>query len=93
VNAVSRTRIAWAAWSIVAVLAVISAVLHVLNGPPGWAHEFGFPGGSTIVGLGMASAGLVVAVQQPRNPVGWLFIGGGASLTLASPAQASKKRD
>jgi signal transduction histidine kinase len=87
VNAVSRTRIAWAAWSIVAVLAIISAVLHVLNGPPGWAHEFGFPGGSTIVGLGMASAGLVVAVQQPRNPVGWLFIGGGASLTLASAAQ------
>ena len=86
-NAVSRTRIAWAAWSIVAVLAVISAVLHVLNGPPGWAHEFGFPGGSTIVGLGMASGGLVVAVRQPRNPVGWLFIGGGASLTLASAAQ------
>jgi signal transduction histidine kinase len=87
VNAVSRTRIAWAAWSIVAVLAVASAVLHVLNGPPGWAHEFGFPGASVVVALGMASAGLVVAVQQTRNPIGWLFIGGGASLTLASAAQ------
>jgi signal transduction histidine kinase len=62
-------------------------VLEVLDGPGGWQHGFGGKSPWLIAGLGIASTGVVVAVRRPRNPVGWLFIGAGALLTIALAAQ------
>jgi signal transduction histidine kinase len=82
-----RVRIAWGAGALVAMLSLANAVLHVLNGPRGWQHEWGFPGAGVVSGLGLAAAGVVVAARRPRNPVGWIFLGAGASIATAYAAQ------
>jgi signal transduction histidine kinase len=82
-----RVRIAWAAGALVAMVSLANAVLHVLNGPRGWQHEWGFPGAGVVSGLVLAAAGTVVAARRPRNPVGWIFLGAGASLATAYAAQ------
>ena len=83
----TRVRIAWSAGAVVLLLALAGGVLQILDGPRGWQKGFGGQGPWLIAGLGIASTGVVVAVHRPRNPVGWLFIGAGAALTIALSAQ------
>jgi signal transduction histidine kinase len=82
-----RVRFAWSCGAVVVLLGMVGLVLEVIDGPRGWQHGFGGPGPWLIAGLAIASTGLVVAVRRPRNPVGWLFIGAGAALTIAMTAQ------
>jgi signal transduction histidine kinase len=73
-----RARMALAAGAVVLLLAIAGGVLQVLNGSP--------PDPWLFAALGIAAAGVVVAVRRPRNPVGWLFIGAGATLTISHTA-------
>ncbi len=81
------TRVAWTAWAVVVSLSLVNAVFHALNGSRGWAHEYGYPGAGIVTGLGITSAGVVVAARRQRNPIGWLFIAGGAALAVTYAAQ------
>jgi hypothetical protein len=58
-------------------LVVISVVLAVLD------HSFGAgDGGSGIIVPGLGLVGFVVARRQPRNPIGWSFLGAAVFLAL-----------
>jgi signal transduction histidine kinase len=48
---------------------------------------FGFPGAAALAGLAFGSMGLLVALRQPRNPLGWLMLTAGAVLQLGGDAQ------
>jgi hypothetical protein len=61
-------------WGLSIVLSAASLVFLVLSAgapaPPG----FGFEGSETLFAVTFATVGCLVAVRQPRNPVGWLFL-------------------
>jgi signal transduction histidine kinase len=40
-------------------------------------ENIGFPGYWSIVAIGSAASGLILAVRRPANAIGWLFLGGG----------------
>jgi hypothetical protein len=66
-----------------AVMIVAAAIaLEVL------AHEgnLGLDIGNLFIYLTLGAAGLVVARAQPRNPLGWLLLGGALALALSSTA-------
>ena len=50
-------------------------------------HPFAFPGAASIGGLAFASMGLLVAVRQRRNPLGWVMLAAGVLLQAVSAAQ------
>jgi hypothetical protein len=43
---------------------------------------------SLVIWLALAAVGVVVAQRQPRNPIGWLLLGAGIGLTLATAGGA-----
>ena len=50
-------------------------------------HPFAFPGAASIGGLAFASMGLLVAVRQRRNPLGWVMLTAGVLLEFVATAQ------
>lgn len=67
--------LAWGTWGLVLALLVFVLVLGALNGGDVTAEEIFFV---PLVLLAVMTSGTVdalVASWQPRNPLGWLFLG------------------
>jgi len=72
----SAGRVAWGLWAIAILIAIASVVFLVLSWgtepPPG---TFGFPGFAAMFALTFGTPGALIAARQPRNPIGWIFLG------------------
>ena len=75
------------------VLFGLTVLLTAVYGPlyarvsPLSPQVFAFPGAASIGGLAFASMGLLVAVRQRRNPLGWVMLTAGVLLQVVSTAQ------
>ncbi|MGH7685932.1 MAG: histidine kinase [Candidatus Dormibacteria bacterium] len=79
--------------AIAVVVFAVTAVLVAAYGPlyalVSGLHPavFGFPGATAVGGLAFASMGLLVALRQRSNPVGWLMLTAGLLLEGVADAQ------
>lgn len=71
-----RRVVAWGLWGIaVAAGGVAALALALLNrGARIGGDPWGFPGSSLVFALTFTNVGLLVALRQPRNPIGWTLL-------------------
>ena len=73
-------------FGVVVLLTAVYGALYARVGPLS-PHPFAFPGAALIGGLAFASMGLLVAIRQRRNPLGWVMLTAGVLLQAVSAAQ------
>jgi hypothetical protein len=86
---VSSRRLAWALWGVCVALAVVSLTFLALNGSTTHSNTIGEPVVDALFGLlylVFPSVGLAIALRQPRNAIGWLFLAGGLGAQLEDAA-------
>jgi hypothetical protein len=86
---VSSRRLAWSLWAVCVALAVMSLVFLALNGSTTHSNTIGEPLVDALFGLiylVFPSVGLAIAIRQPRNAIGWLFLAGGLGAQLEDAA-------
>ena len=80
----SARRAAWILWAAAAALTVAAVVIYLLDVSVSTEDRERLPLGAlpAVVAavLGCATVGALIAVQLPRNPIGWLFLALGAML-------------
>jgi len=81
----SARRLAWALAGVAAALTAGGAVISLNGGDRLEVEKDSFIWAITLVFL---VAGHVIVTRQPRNPIGWLFLGGGVSAAVARLAGA-----
>jgi signal transduction histidine kinase len=74
--------LAWGTWALVLALLVFVLVLGALNGGRLTAGEFFLVPLVLLATMTSATVGALVASRQPRNPLGWLFLGLSLSVVL-----------
>jgi hypothetical protein len=82
-------RLAWSLWSLCVALAVVSLTFLALNGSTTHSNTIGEPVVDALFGLlylVFPSVGLAIALRQPRNAIGWLFLAGGLGAQLEDAA-------
>ena len=67
-------RIAWTLWSVAIALATIGGALVLLTLDAPVPDNWGFRGYWDVVAPIVATPGLLIALRQPRNPIGWLLL-------------------
>jgi signal transduction histidine kinase len=67
--------LAWGTWALVLALLVFAFVLGALNGGRVTAEEFFLVPLVLLATMTSGTVGALVASRQPRNPLGWLFLG------------------
>jgi signal transduction histidine kinase len=67
--------LAWGTWALVLALLVFALVLGALNGGRVTAEEFFLVPLVLLAVMTSGTVGALVASRQPRNPLGWLFLG------------------
>jgi hypothetical protein len=72
-----KQRLAWVLWSSTIVLAAAQVALLVMARHVRASPGFGFPGFLAILAIVFGTVGAVVASRQPRNAIGWIFVGVG----------------
>ena len=85
---VSGRRLAWSLWVTAVVLTAAGLVFLALNGSTETPNSIGSPvidGVFAAFVLSFATVGALIAARQPRNPIGWLFLGGGLAAALEEP--------
>ena len=85
----SSRRLAWSLWAVCVALAVMSLVFLALNGSTTHSNTIGEPLVDALFGLiylVFPSVGLAIAIRQPRNAIGWLFLAGGLGAQLEDAA-------
>ena len=85
---VSGRRLAWSLWVTAVVLTAAGLVFLALNGSTETPNSIGSPvidGVFAAFFLSFATVGALIAARQPRNPIGWLFLGGGLAAALEEP--------
>jgi hypothetical protein len=85
VKAANVRRLAWGFPVVAAALTGVAAAISLTGGDRLDVGKEAFIWAITIV---FSVAGYVIANHQPRNPIGWLFLAGGASAALARVAGA-----
>jgi signal transduction histidine kinase len=87
--AMSRRVTAFIAVALFSVCLVLAAAYGPLfaRASSGSPEVFGFPGATAVGGLAFASMGLLVALRQRRNPLGWVMLAAGVLLQAADAAQ------
>jgi hypothetical protein len=84
----SAVRLAWSLWGAAVALTLAGLVFLVLNGATETPNSIGSPvvdGAFALFFLSFATVGALVAVSQPRNAIGWLFLAGGVAAALEEP--------
>ena len=85
---VSGRRLAWSLWVTAVVLTAAGLFFLALNGSTETPNSIGSPvidGVFAAFFLSFATVGALIAARQPRNPIGWLFLGGGLAAALEEP--------
>src|ERR687892_58113 len=85
---VSGRRLAWSLWATAVVLTAAGLFFLALNGSTETPNSIGSPvidGVFAAFFLSFATVGALIAARQPRNPIGWLFLGGGLAAALEEP--------
>jgi hypothetical protein len=85
---VSR-RVAWSMWALCAGLAAVSLTFLALNGSTTHSNTIGEPVVDALFGLVylvFPTVGLLIALRQPGNAIGWLFLAGGLGAQLEDAA-------
>jgi signal transduction histidine kinase len=67
--------VAWGLWTLVLALLVFVFVLGALNDTAVTAEEFFLVPLVLLATMTSSTVGALVASRQPRNPIGWLFLG------------------
>jgi signal transduction histidine kinase len=67
--------LAWGTWTLVLALLAFAFALGVLNGARVGAEEFFLVPLVLLATMTSGTVGALVASRQPRNPLGWLFLG------------------
>ena len=67
--------LAWGLWTLVLALLVFVFVLGALNGQEVTAEELFLVPLVLLATMTSSTVGALVASRQPRNPIGWLFLG------------------
>jgi signal transduction histidine kinase len=70
-SAPSHRALAWTLWTVSAVAFVASIAFALARGLP--TPLSAFSEGTAFVAYGLV--GLVIALREPRNPIGWIFLG------------------
>ena len=78
----SPARLAWSLWGVALVAVPLGPVLQFLVASEG-VGDIPFAIAFVCVQLGMATAGAVVAAQQPANSIGWLLLATGLGFGLS----------
>lgn len=73
----SRSRLAPATGAVALALAAVATVLVLAQGWTWTEYVESYTLTNTVIGLGLAGSGVMIAWHRPRNPVGRLFILGG----------------
>ncbi len=88
----TATRLAWSLWSVGAVAIAAATWLQVLNG---WTTGQSPQPGDLVIGvtfylgqLAFITVGGLIASRRPRNPIGWMFLGGGMFFTISQGAES-----
>ena len=84
----SAPRLARSLWGVAAGLTLLGLVFLALNGSTETPNSIGSPvidGVFAVLFLSFATVGALIAARQPRNPIGWLFLGGGLTAALEEP--------
>ncbi len=79
-NPTRALALAWTMAGVAAAITVAAAVVSLTGGDRLEVERDVFIWAITLV---FTVAGHVVATRQPRNPIGWIFLGGGVSAALA----------
>jgi signal transduction histidine kinase len=74
--------LAWGLWTLVLALLVFVFVLGALNDSEVTAEEFFLVPLVLLATMTSSTVGALVASRQPRNPIGWLFLGLSLSVVL-----------
>jgi hypothetical protein len=85
---VTARRLAWTLWAAAVALTLAGLVFLALNGSTETPNSIGSPlvdGVFAVLFLSFATVGALVSARQPRNPIGWLFLGGGLAAALEEP--------
>jgi hypothetical protein len=80
--------LAWTLWAAAVALTLAGLVFLALNGSTETPNSIGSPvvdGVFAVLFLSFATVGALVSARQPRNPIGWLFLGGGLAAALEEP--------
>ena len=80
----TAARLAWGLVGLTVALLGGSVILDVLGGA-GWEFTGAF---ILVIGLVFSGVGAVIAIRQPGNAIGWIFISAGVAAGLASLASA-----
>ena len=85
---------AWTLWSIAATLSAAAVVIYVLDVSVSTDERDRLPLGAlpplVLAILGFSTVGALVAVRQPRNPIGWLLLLLGAVLATVFLASGTR---
>jgi len=74
------------AWGLVALALILLSAGAVVSVVTGTAVNVGNEVFIWAIGLAFATAGLLIAVRQPRNAIGWIFLGAAVATGLGSLA-------
>src|SRR3972149_2991212 len=86
-SARTASRLAWSLWALAVALAGISLWLLWLDRAIPVPQSWGFRGFEAFFALTCSSVGALIASRQPKNPIGWLFVGLGMKSELQLPTE------
>lgn len=79
-------RIPWAVSAVAALLVAVALAFHLQNRKVPGGEQF-FDPVLPALALAYPLIGALLAVHRPRNPIGWICLGGGALLAVAVAAE------
>ena len=88
-NRRASRRLAWSLWGVAAGLVVVGFVFLTLNGETEHPNSVGSPVLDAVFGLlflVFSTVGALIASREPRNTIGWLFLGAGIGAAVENAA-------
>jgi hypothetical protein len=81
-NSTTLARVVFVLTLLMYVAALVLGVFSLVNHVPHEANDFIFTSSFGFGLLAVATVGVLVAVHRPGHPVGWVLLGGAASMTV-----------